>query len=179
MQKFEGPKQEVTRTHMATRYTSEMLHQMKGQAVKDAWHSMIGKPAGIKNTTGLKTTEDIIQAILKGQEDPAFLQGYCVCPRTPKQAVERAVVEPMPPKKNAISVKPPSKPSASHYQAIESTEIPLVASEVKRISVRKLHLENASYFLDPSSQQLYTIQDNKPGSPCGVWNPDTRTVQVG
>ena len=78
-------------------YTSEMLRQMKGQAVKDIWHSLIGKPAGIKNTTGLRNSEEIIQAILKGQQDPAFLQtfGY----RAPKPKPETVVEEEsMPPK---------------------------------------------------------------------------------
>jgi hypothetical protein len=163
---------------MATRYTSEMLHQMKGQAVKDAWHSMIGKPAGIRNTTGLKSMEDIIQAILKAQEDPDFLNGFYQ--KTPKQEVCKPLVELMPPKKKLVlSVKPPPKPSATHYQAIESTEIPLVASEVKRISVRKLHLDNESYFLDPTTNELYSIQDNKPGVICGIWDAETKTIQTG
>ena len=82
---------------MSASYTYEMLKQMKGQAVKDVWHAMIGKPAGLKNTTGLKNTEEIIQAILNRQANPEV--------DPPKQVVARQVEPQEMPRKKQPTVK--------------------------------------------------------------------------
>jgi len=165
-------------------YTYESLNQMKGQAVKDVWHAMIGKPAGIKNTTGLRNTEEIIQAILKGQSDPEFLKTFGVRPPKPKEEVrEEKETEPMPPKK-----KPGPKPKVSNpivvpviqrpkqTLAIESNEIPLVPQDVIRRTFRKFHVGNDSYFLESTTNQVFSVVDNKPGMVLGVWNASERVI---
>lgn len=168
---------------MATIYTREMLQQMKGQAVKDVWHAMIGKPAGIKNTTGLKNSEEIIKAILEGQQNPEFLDSYKV--RGPKQSVivETKEMPPKPGEKKKRGPKPkdvtltPTVSRVVPLQAYESTQIPLRVSEVKRIPVKKLYVNEAEYFLHASTNQLYTVVEGRPGTLCGTWNPQTKTVQ--
>lgn len=147
-------------------YTSEILHSMKGQAIKDIWHGMIGKPPGLKNTTGLKNTEEIIQAILKAQETSPVVSQVTL--QTPKVVEPSRVEASMGPKKQV--------PKKTSTLALESTELPLSGVEVQRVTLRKLHLEHISYFLDPETNNLYTIQDNRPGSLCGSWNPETRKV---
>jgi hypothetical protein len=169
---------------MSAIYTETVLKQMKGQAVKDVWHAMIGKPPGIKNTTGLKTTEEIIQAILQGQQNPDFLKPYTL--KDSKQVTPREPVE-MPPKsgekkkpgpkpkpKPLIVSAPPSKPT--QLQAYESTEAPIRPSDIVRISVKKLYVDDTLYFLDSKTNNLYKEIDGKPGPLCGVWNVETRSI---
>jgi hypothetical protein len=185
-------------------YSYETLTQMKGQAVKDLWHSMIGKPPGLKNTTGLRNTEEILQAILKAQEDPTFsakfkgqgiegqarptraFEGQARPTRAPKQMLEVPpdMKDPKPTEKKKPGPKPKGKPlvippvvSPVRIGAIESTEIPIVPSDVQKIHVRKLYLGDASYFLNPKTKQLYAVVDGKPGVLCGIWNAEARTVQ--
>ncbi len=165
-------------------YTYTSLKQMKGQAVKDIWHAMIGKPAGIKNTTGLRNSEEIIQAILKGQSDPEFLKTFGVRAPKPKEEIEEEQeTEPMPPKK-----KPGPKPKLSNpivvpvFQrpretvAVESNEVPLVPQEVIRRSFRKFHVDDALYFREASTNQLFSVVDNKPGVLVGTWEAGERTI---
>ena len=167
-------------------YTYETLNQMKGQAVKDVWHAMIGKPAGIKNTTGLRNTEEIIQAILKGQSDPEFLRSFGVRPPKPKEEIqEEQETEPMPPKK-----KPGPKPKVSNpivvpavqrpkqTLAIESNEVPLVPQDVIRRSFRKFHVGENTYFIESSTHELFSVVENKPGMLVGHWNPEERKVET-
>ena len=160
-------------------YTELDLRKMKGQALKDTWHSMIGKPAGLKNTTGLSNSEEILQAILKGQSDPEFVKqfGTRVKPSEQTQEVD------MPPKakvKDTERVKPGPKPkavSAKKSLAVESTELPQTISIVHRIRVHKLVVDDEVYFLDASTQKVYTAVDNRPGPFLGIWNPETRSVE--
>lgn len=166
---------------MATVYTYEALKQMRGQAVKDIWHSMIGKPAGIKNTTGLKNGEEIMKAILEAQQNPEFLKQFQV--RGPKQTVG---IEPkeMPPKASEKK-KPGPKPkiqvapvNPKPLQAYESTEIPIQPQEVKKIVVRKLFVNDTLYFLDSKTNKVYCSVDGRPGTECGLWNRESRTIQA-
>ena len=175
-----GNEQEVKGTTMTTVYTYDMLKQMKGQAVKDIWHAYLGKPAGLKNTTGLRNSEEIIQAILKVQTDPDFLAK--LSQRTPKQKEESEVEQEveMPPKKkqNTLVIPKPTQPvvKKSGILAIESSDIPIVASEVKKIMLRKLHVDDQSYFIDINSKELYAIVDTKPGPLVGKWDAETRSI---
>lgn len=163
---------------MTTIYTLEMLKQMKGQAVKDVWHSMIGKPPGIKNTTGLRNSEEIIQAILKGQADPEYRKTFTQ--RAPKpQADPIPEEETMGRKKKVeIVVNPIVPPTVRKHgiHAIESTDIPLCPGEVVRKHLRKLHVGEVSYFLDVQTKELYSIVENKPGFLCGIWNAEERQI---
>jgi hypothetical protein len=174
---------------MSATYSYDQLKMMRGQAVKDVWHSMIGKPAGIKNTTGLKNGEEIIQAILKGQETPEFLKSFGV--RAPKHE-EQVETKEMPPKeKKKPGPKPKAKPAVAapkppssqtqtqtQTQAYESTEIPLSPQEVTRIVVRKLIVDDSQYFLDAKTNKLYSVVEERPGALCGTWNPETREADL-
>ena len=172
-------------------YTQDTLKLMKGQAVKDIWHAMIGKSPGIKNTTGLKNGEEIIQAILEGQRDPEFLQKFVL--RAPKQSVEVEKKE-MPtksgnteevekkkrgpkPKAKEILVSPPVMVRVGQVQAYESPDIPIRPSDITRISVKKLFVGDTLYFLETKTNKLFTCVEGKPGTCCGSWNPQTREVQ--
>lgn len=155
---------------------------MKGQVVKDIWHAMIGKPAGIKNTTGLRNAEEIIEAILKGQSDPEFLRTFGVRPPKPKEDIQEEKEE-MPPKK-----KPGPKPKLSNpivvpvvqrpkgTAAVESNEIPIVPQDVIRRSFRKFHVDDSLYFLESTTNQVFSVVDKKPGVLLGVWNAEERTL---
>jgi hypothetical protein len=171
---------------MSATYSYEQLKQMKGQAVKDVWHAMIGKPAGIKNTTGLKNGEEIIQAILKGQETPEFLKSFGV--RAPKHEEQEQTKEMPPKEKKKPGPKPKVKPAVQSVavpkplsfqtQAYESTEIPLIPQEVTRIVVRKLIVDDSQYFLDAKTNKLYSVVEGRPAALCGTWNPETREVDL-
>jgi hypothetical protein len=153
---------------MSAPYSYETLNQMKGQAVKDIWHAMIGKPPGLKNTTGLKNTEEIIQAILKRQESPEELP--------PKQQVAKQVESQEMGRKKKETVSVPRISATVKPLAIESTEIPILVNEVQKRSVRKLHVGDTCYFLDAKTQEVFSVVDGKPGSLLGVWNPEERCV---
>ena len=169
-------------------HTQTTLKQMKGQAVKDIWHAMIGKAAGIKNTTGLKNGDEIIEAILEGQRDPEFLQKFMT--RAPKQPVEVEQKE-MPPKPGKTEAepkkrgpKPKPKPvlappvtvRSGQLQAYESPDIPIQPSEITRISVKELYVGNTLYFLETKTNKLYRANDGRPGGHCGTWDPETREI---
>lgn len=173
-------------THiMSAIYTETTLKQMRGQAVKDVWHAMIGKPAGLKNTTGLKNTKEIIHAILEGQQNPDFLKPFRV--KDSKQVTPREPVE-MPPKsgeKKKPGPKPKPKPvtapapppkASSQLQAYESMEAPIRPSEILRITVKKLYIGDTLYFLESKTNNLYENLDGSPGSLCGTWSRETRTI---
>jgi hypothetical protein len=169
---------------MATHiYTEVELRRLKGQSVKDIWHAMIGKPPGIKNTTGLKTTEDVLQAILTAQDDPCFLSTVHV--RPPKPSVYEDLKEKeMAPKKKPGPV-PKAKPTppplplptaSPKIRAIETMDPPLSVSTVVRISVRKLYVEGEWYYLDAKTQTVYQCVENRPGERLGTWTPETRSI---
>jgi hypothetical protein len=170
---------------MSATYSYEQLKQMRGQAVKDVWHAMIGKPAGIKNTTGLKNGEEIIQAILEAQKNPESLKTVPV--RPPKQ-VEQEQEQPkeMPPKSDKKKPGPKPKVSAAPqpvqrtgpFVAYESVGIPIVPVETKRICVKKLFVDDTLYFLESKTNTLYASIDGRPGSICGLWDPQTRHVHA-
>jgi len=170
-------------TPMSAIYSYEQLKQMRGQAVKDVWHSMIGKPAGIKNTTGLKNSEEIIQAILEAQKNPESLKAVPV--RPPKQ-VEQEQPKEMPPKPDKKKPGPKPKPKATvvpvqrtgPFVAYESVGIPIVPVETKRICVKKLFVDDTMYFLESKTNTLYASIDGRPGSICGQWDPQTRHIHT-
>ncbi len=156
-------------------YTELDLRKMKGQALKDTWHALIGKPPGLKNTTGLRNTEEIVQAILKAQADPNF---------RPVKEPDPAEVEPMPPKERK---KPGPKPTPPGVEtpvpkrsqtplAVESNELPLSQIEVKRIRLKKLKVGATEYYLEEETLRVYEIQGRTPGDCIGTWNPTTQEV---
>lgn len=148
-------------------HTELELRRMKGQAIKDIWHAMIGKGPGIKNTTGLKTTDDVIHAILKYQEDPDCLKYKEMVPSD---------IDPMPPKKKP-GVSKEKQEGGVKVEALESTELPILVSEVIRSSVHTLYIKGVKYFLDSKQKIVYTSLDNRPGEVYGSWDPETRTIQ--
>lgn len=156
-------------------YSYELLSKMKGQSVKDIWHSMIGKEEGIRNTTGLKTMEDVIQAILKGQEDSGFLEQFRE-KRTPKHSVVEKEEESMGRTKqkhtNPIVVSSSVKKTV---EAVESNELPF-QTEVKHVVVKKLIVGNLEYFKDKETNEVYSVDNGKPGQRLGVWNSATRSI---
>lgn len=157
-------------TPMSAQYSYDSLKQMKGQAVKDIWHAMIGKPAGLKNTTGLKNTEEIIQAILQKQESPEE-------PLPLKRNVEKQVeLEEMPRRKKDLSIVPKPTAYTGKPLAFESSDIPLVPLEVIKRTVRKLHVGDTCYFLDTRTKEVFAVEDGKPGARLGVWNAEERCV---
>ena len=166
---------------MSVQIYSELdLRKMKTQALKDVWHALIGKPPGLKNTTGLRTSEEILQAILKAQADPTF---------RPAKEPDRAVVESMPPKEKKKPGPKPKPPSVdpvpvvsmtpqtpAAVQAVESTELPLAQVEVKRIRLKKLMLGQTQYYLEEETFRVYEIQGRTPGDCIGTWNPTTQEL---
>jgi hypothetical protein len=167
---------------MTTHYSELDLRKLKGQALKDVWHAMIGKGPGIKNTTGLKNSEEILEAILKGQDDPAFLERFGK--REYKQEVEVKPVEPMPPKEKK---KPGPKPAAPvpvpvpvhvpvQIHAVEGPDAPKTRVHVEKIRLHKLQVGSTLYFLDKESNNVYSVENNRPGSVIGTWDPTQRTL---
>jgi hypothetical protein len=170
-------------------HTYESLSKLRGQAVKDIWHAKIGKPAGIKNTTGLKSIEEIIHAILKAETDESFVQSFQVRPL--KQGFQEPVeLEEMPPKPKPVEKKKPGpkpkpKPVAVQpqgvtapvpLQAYETTEIPLKVDEVVRVIVRKLIVGDMEYFLETKTNKVFGSVNGRPGNECGTWNVESREV---
>lgn len=167
-------------------HTYESLRTLKGQAIKDIWHAKIGKPAGLRNVTGLKSMEEIIQAILKAESEEGFVKSFRM--RPPKQGLQEAVaVEKMPPKgKPGRKPKPkniaePQRPQSQIVasvpsQAYETTEIPLKVEEVIRVVVRKLIVEGTEYFLESKTNKVYSSVNGRPGHEYGMWNPETHEI---
>ena len=168
-----------------SQHSYESLRRLKGQEVKDIWHAKIGKPAGLRNVTGLKNMEEIIQAILKAESDECFLKGFRT--RAPKhEHPEDLAVEPMPPK-----AKPGRKPKAKVVtnlqstpqvttavvpQAYETTEIPLKVEEVVRVVVKKLIVEGVEYFLETNTKKVFVSVNGRPGHEYGIWDPESRQL---
>lgn len=154
-------------------YSELDLRKIKGQALKDIWHAMIGKEAGLKNTTGMKTTDDIIAAILKGQEDPQFLEpfqkGRVSREPTHKAKLETPLVQ-MPPKSGELKKK------AVVPQAFEEMTPPIKAEGIEKCKVKKLHIGSDLVFLDPATNVVYEAIANTPGARCGLWNPETKEL---
>jgi hypothetical protein len=167
---------------MSATYSYDQLKMMRGQAVKDVWHSMIGKPPGIKNTTGLKSGEEIIQAILEGQRNPDYLKTFGVRPS--KQETQEETKEMPPKEKKKPGPKPKEKtvpvaaPKQTQTYAYESAELPMMPQEVKRIAVRKLFVGETQYFLETKTNRLFSVVDGRPGCVCGSWNPQSRQVSL-
>jgi hypothetical protein len=167
-------------------YTELDLRKLRGQALKDVWHKMIGKPPGLHNTTGLHNSEEILQAILQGQKDPEYLNRFT---KQHKQKDVDSVVEMPPQEKKKPGPKPKPKPdqnpiviplpsTALRILAVESMEEPQKKMEVERIKLTRLHIGSESYFLDRASNTVYAMENNKPGSIYGSWDPVARTVQA-
>lgn len=162
---------------MTTHVYSEVeLRRLKGQALKDIWHGYVGKPAGLKNVTGLHSTEEILQAILTAQENPLYVSLFKA--RSSKQSTpvdperkemgKKKQVPPLPP--------PPQSSSCSTPRAIESTAEPKKIQMVERICVHRLTLASGSYFLDPKTNLVYRDADGKPGDRYGSWDPERKTL---
>ena len=156
---------------MSTNYTYEMLSKMKGQAIKDIWHAMIGKPPGLRNTTGLKTSEDIIQAILKRQEE--------LCGKPLKQAFLELEEESMPPKRkgNPIILPAPLTVSKKSILAVEGWDAPLKKIEVTQKKVRRLFLGSTQYFIEKETNKIYNGESHFPGQLLGLWNSESKTIE--
>jgi hypothetical protein len=174
---------------MTQLYTELDLRKLKGQALKDVWHAMIGKEAGIKNTTGLNNSEEILQAILKGQADPTFLEPYKVKRVRHKAEGETPVVEmpnPVEPtEKKKRGPKPKPKPLANpigmpsapvETQAVESMETPLQVSDIYRYELYTLHFEDREYFVDKQTKKLFEKVNGYPGKLVGLWNAQTKQI---
>lgn len=172
-----------------SQHTYESLRRLKGQEVKDIWHAKIGKPAGLRNVTGLKCMEEIIQAILKAESDETFLKGVRV--RAPKQEIQESLVE-MPPKgkpgrKPGQTSKPKSKPITTEgspivavpFQAYETTEIPLKVEEVVRVIVHKLIVEDVEYFVEAKTKKVFASVNGRPGPEYGTWDPESKRLIPG
>lgn len=165
-------------------YTELDLRKLKTQALKDVWHSMIGKEAGIKNTTGLKTGEEILAAILKGQEDPQFLEPFQKIRQITHKAPETASVVEMSgetnkqkrgPKPKANPIVMP-KPGKVRLEAVESTDLPLYTSDVEKRKVKKFHIGSTVVYIDTEANIVYEAIGNTPGCPCGTWDPVARQI---
>ncbi len=166
-----------------TLYTELELRKLKGQTLKDVWHKMIGKDAGIRNVTGLKSIEEIVQAILKGQQDKEFLNRYVV--KTKHKATQPVSVEEedMPGEKKKRGPKPKSNPtpivSSStkvNIQAVESNESPIQVEQVERLCLRRLQIDETVFFIDVEQQKIFEIVNNAPGNYLGIWNPETKEI---
>jgi hypothetical protein len=170
---------------MATHiYTELELRKLKGQALKDVWHTMIGKGPGIKNTTGLKNSEEILQAILLAQVNQEYLNQF-----TRNHCKEHKQIEPpnqqevasvsMPPKKakaKSNAIVPVQQAIPVKTMAVEAMEPIEKNVEVHRICLKKVHLGGESYFVDKAIQTVYSIVNNRPGTILGKWNPDTKSI---
>ena len=184
-------------TSMATHLYSELeLRKLKGQALKDVWHAMIGKEAGIKNTTGLKNSEEILQAILLGQANKEYLNQFLT--RQPHKQKEPPVKQeedpepmrhkqPKESKESKESKQPKVKPNPIlvpqgslivKSMAVESMEPIEKNSEVHRICLKKIHIGDKSYFVDKATQTVYSIDNNRPGSILGRWNQETNSISI-
>lgn len=153
-------------------YSYEILAKMKGQAVKDIWHSMIGKEQGIRNTTGLKSMNEVIQAILQGQEDPIFLEKFRG--RAPKHVSVEKEEETMPGKKNPNPIVVPSTTKKT-VLAVESEEYPMQVS-VQRFVVKKLIVGDREYFKDKDTHEVFAVENGRPGQRLGKWSAETRSI---
>ncbi len=160
-------------------YSYDMLTKLKSQAVKDIWHAMLGKEAGIRNTTGLKNMEEIIQAILKAQENPEFVLTFKQKPVKIETDLKPEVVnkeeEVMPRQKNPNPIIVPIQTKKA-VQAVESNVSPQKNVDVRRVVVAKLIVGNDEYFKDKETQQVYSVENGRPGQLLGVWNPQTRSI---
>lgn len=165
----------------STLYTELELRKLKGQALKDVWHAMIGKEAGVKNTTGLKNSEEILQAILKGQANPEFLEPFKV-KRQIHKAEETPKVEEMPEEKKKRGPKPkpkvvvPPPPQTISPQAVESKEKPCEVSDVIRYSFYTLHFNDHQYYVDRQTKSIFENIQGKPGKVLGIWNSETKQI---
>lgn len=151
-------------------YTELDLRKLKGQALKDVWHAMIGKPAGLKNTTGLKNSEEIIEAILRKQEETRKVPGL--------EIVSPPIEAEMPPK---AKPQPQPQPQAKKKEvktnkllAIESTEAPLEGMDVVRIAVQKRTIDGQDYYVETGTNKVYAIRT---GDQVGIWNPESKAIE--
>jgi hypothetical protein len=157
---------------------------------------MIGKEAGIKNTTGLPNGEAILQAILKGQADPTFLEPYKVRRAThkaedatptkemPKTEEKTKSVETKEQKKRGPKPKPkanpnpiviPSAPVAT--LAVETMQSPLQVSDVNQYSVHTFNVQGTEYFVDKVTKKLFEKVNGYPGKLVGIWNAESKQIQ--
>ena len=159
-------------TH-SNRYTELDLRRLKGQALKDTWHDMIGKPPGLKNVTGLHSLEEIIQAILQKQSE----REECLSEEIRPIFVEVAMppkAAPRPQKEKAEKAAKPIKKKVTNLLAIESMEEPLEVLEVIRRIVQPKTIQGHEYYVEKDSNNVYTI---KTGEYQGVWKEELESIQ--
>jgi hypothetical protein len=156
-------------THL---YSELDLRRLKGQALKDVWHSMIGKPAGLKNTTGLKNSEEIIQAILEKQSEE-IVSSPVEMPPKPKEVKPK---ETKPKEVKPKEVKPKEGRSKEKIKvlAIESAEAPLEIVDVVRIAVVKRVVEGVEYYIEKDTNKVFSVKD---GQLQGIWDSESNTIQ--
>lgn len=165
-------------THL---YTELELRKLKGQALKDVWHAMIGKEPGLKNTTGLKNSEEILQAILLGQVNKDYLSQFTGRqPHKQKEEHREEKEEPMPPKKPKVKANPIviPQPLPVKTMAVESMDSIETNIEVQRIHLTRIHSGEHSYFVDKATQTVYSIDNNRPGTILGKWSKETKSICV-
>ena len=88
---------------------------------------------------------------------------YMFAVRDPKQNEHKTLTETMRPKK---------------ILAIETTELPILVADVVKTSVHLFHVKGNQYFLDSTTKKLYTVVDGRPGSLYGIWDAESKTIQV-
>lgn len=162
----------------SVRYTASDLHNMKGQALKDHYHSLIGKPAGLKNTTGLKCSAEIIEAVLRLYEEGVKPSQ----PPSEEMQAERKKPGRKPKAKESkplASVVAPTVPAGPvQTLAIESTELPIRNVEVVSIRVKPIHVDGTLYFVESKTNKVYAEgADKRPAAYVGQWDPETKTLE--
>jgi hypothetical protein len=169
---------------MSHLYSELDLRRLKGQALKDVWHGMIGKPAGLKNTTGLKNSEEIIQAILEKQSEEIVLSPVEMPPK-PKEVkvkevkvkevkVKEVKVKEVKVKEVKVNQKKQVEVKGSSLLAVESAEAPLEVVDVVRIAVVKRVVEGVEYYIEKETNKVFSVKD---GQPQGVWDSDSNSIQ--
>jgi len=159
---------------MSHLYSELDLRRLKGQALKDVWHGMIGKPAGLKNTTGLKNSEEIIQAILEKQSEEIVLSPVEMPPKPKEVKVKEVKVKEVKVKEVKVNQKKQVEVKGSSLLAVESAEAPLEVVDVVRIAVVKRNVEGVEYYIEKETNKVFSVKD---GQPQGVWDSDSNSIQ--
>jgi hypothetical protein len=162
---------------MSHLYSELDLRRLKGQALKDVWHGMIGKPAGLKNTTGLKNSEEIIQAILEKQSEE-IVSSPVEMPPKPKEAKPKEAkpkeIKPKEVKPKEVKAKEAKPKEMKKIIAIESAEAPLEIVDVVRIAVVKRVVEGVEYYIEKETNKVFSVKD---GQQQGTWDSETNSIQ--
>jgi len=154
-------------------YSASDLKNMKGQALKDHYHSLIGKPAGLKNTTGLRNTDEIIEAVLR-----LYGEGVKPSQTTAEEMPKEERKKPGRKPKVSAPVVQATPAVQSETRAIESTELPLRNVEVVTIRVKAIEVGDILYFLDSKTNKVYaSSSDRRPTRYVGQWKEETQSIE--